>query len=186
MNIATPLRRLEMLPAVAKAGIVAGGYVAAILLSACIVLVYIHQTGGPDRDLYSAMYGFGDFLLFIAVFGMVSTLPTGLALFFMRQSRIFWVTLCVLALAVAGTGLATIAIMQLTPQQLAQSASLNAWAMLAFPRFFVSPLIAALFGLSLLIAPHAGYRWCLLGAASAEGASSVYGFFHWFAPLLFH
>jgi hypothetical protein len=33
-------------------------------------------------------------------------------------------------------------------------------------------------------APAARLRRCLFGAASAEGLSSIYGFFHWFAPLL--
>jgi hypothetical protein len=47
----------------------------------------------------------------------------------------------------------------------------------------VSPFLAAAFGLSALVAPEARLRWWLFGAASAEGLSSIYGFFHWFAPL---
>jgi hypothetical protein len=58
--------------------------------------------------------------------------------------------------------------------------------MLAFPQIFLSPFLAAAFSLSALVAPEARFRWYLFGAASMEGVSSIYGFFHWFAPLFFH
>jgi hypothetical protein len=72
------------------------------------------------------------------------------------------------------------------PQKVALSASLGAWEVLAVPRILVSPFLAALFGLSALIAPAARFRRYLWGAAAIECVSSAYGFFHWFAPLLFH
>lgn len=87
-----------------------------------------------------------------------------------------------MALLVASTSLATVAVNLLEIQKVALSASLNVWAMLAFPRIFVSPFFAASFGLSALVAPEARFRWYLFGAASIEGVTSVYGFFHWFAP----
>jgi len=68
----------------------------------------------------------------------------------------------------------------------ALSTGLGTWAMLAFPRIFLSPLLAALFGLAALIAPAKRFRWYLFSAAGIEGIASVYGFFHWFAPLFFH
>jgi hypothetical protein len=178
--------RIRALPALAKVGIVVGGYVAAILFAVCVVSIYISQTSGPDRQSYAAMFDFGDSLLFLAVFGVVSTIPTGLALVFLRQSRAFWVACSVTALAIASTALAAVAVTLLTTQTVALSASLNAWAGLAFPRIFVSPFLAASFGLSALVAPEARFRWFLFGAAGTEGVASVYGFFHWFAPLFFH
>ena len=90
----------------AKVGLVLGGYVAAILSAFGVVLLYINQTNEPDRDASSGMYAFGDALLFIAVFGIVSTIPTGVALVFLRQSRKFWIAFCVVALIVACTSLA--------------------------------------------------------------------------------
>ena len=176
---------MKTLPAVAKAGIVVGGYVAAILLAFCVISIYINQTSGPDRDASAGMYAFGDSLLFIAVFGVVSTIPTGLALVFLRQSRSFWIALSVVALVVASTSLAAVAVILWTPQKLALSASLDIWEALSVPRLFVSPFFAASFGLSALVAPQARFRWSLFGAASVEGVSAVYGFFHWFAPLFF-
>jgi hypothetical protein len=171
---------MQTLPAMAKAGIVVGGYVAAILLALCVVSIYINQTSGPGRDASAGMYAFGDSLLFLAVFGVVSTIPTGLALVFLRQSRKFWICISVVALVVASTSLAAIAAVLLEQQTPAFNASLSAWTPLAVLRILVSPLLAGLFGLSALAAPEARFRWYLFGAASVEGASSIYGLFHWF------
>jgi hypothetical protein len=174
---------MKTLPALAKAGIVVGGYFAAILIAIGVVFIYINFTSGPDRDASSGMYAFGDSLLFIAVFGVVSTIPTGLTLVFLRQSRLFWITLCVLALVVASTSLAAVAVIMSQSQKLMPSASL--WPGLSAIRLFMSPFIAASVGLSALFAPEAGFRRYLFGAAAMEGVSSVYGFFHWYALLFF-
>ena len=167
----------------AKAGLVVGGYFAAILLAFGVVFIYINFTSGPDRDASSGMYAFGDSLLFIAVFGVVSTIPTGLTLVFLRQSRKFWISLCVVALVVASTSLAAIAVIMSESHKFMPSASL--WPGLSAIRLFVSPFIAASDGLSALIAPEARFRRYLFAAASLEGVSSVYGFFHWFALLFY-
>src|SRR5450432_2905946 len=106
MQILSPLHRLKTLPTAAKFGIVAGGYIAAALLAFCVVYLYIDLTAGPDRDEYGGMYAFGDSLLFIAVFGVVAIIPTGLAFVFLQQSRKFWVACCFAAVAVASTSLA--------------------------------------------------------------------------------
>jgi hypothetical protein len=174
---------MKTLPAMAKAGIVVGGYFAAILIAIGVVFIYINFTSGPDRDASSGMYAFGDSLLFIAVFGVVSTIPTGLTLVFLRQSRKFWILLCVVALVVASTSLAAIAVIMSESHKFMPSASL--WPGLSAIRLFVSPFIAASDGLSALIAPEARFRRYLFGAASLEGVSSVYGFSHWFALLFY-
>lgn len=181
MPLASSLHRMQTLPAVAKAGIVAAGYFAAILLGVGVTSTYIDHTGGPDRDLYSGMYAFGDSLVFLAVFGTASTVPTALALVFLRQSRRFWAALSVAALIIASTSLAAVAVIVLE-QQMPLFTSLNAWSALAVLRIFGAPFLAGLFGLSALAAPEPGFRRYLLGAALAEGVTAVYGFLHWFAP----
>lgn len=172
------LYRIKALPVAAKVGIVVGGYALAFLFAFCAVAIYISQTDGPDREAYAAMYAFGDALLFVAVFGVGSIVPTVSVLIFLRQSSIFWIICCVVALAVASTSLGAVAAILL--------ASNNAWAVLAVPRIFVSPFLATLFGLPALIVPAARFRWYLFGAAGIEGITRVYGFFHWFAPIFFH
>lgn len=183
MQMASLLNRMKALPAAAKVGIVVGGYVTAILLAFGVVSVYVHQTGGSDRTTYGAMYSFGDDLLFIAVFGVISIIPTGSALLFLRQSRSCWFALSLGALVVASTSLGAVVLTAMPSQTL--SASFTVWSMVAFPRLFVSPFLAVAFGLSALIAPKSRSRWYLFGAASTEGLGSVFGFLHWFAPLFF-
>ena len=185
MRVLSLLHRMKALPVPAKVGMVLGGYALAILFAFCLVAIYISQTSGPERDASAGMYAFGDALLFIAVFGVVSIIPTGLALAFLRQGPTFWVVCCVVALLVASTSLVMVGLNVLEPMG-ALSTGLSIWAMLAFPRIFLSPLLAALFGLAALIAPAKRFRWYLFSAAGIEGIASVYGFFHWFAPLFFH
>ena len=84
-----------------------GGYLAALLVAVGIIWLYIEATSGLDRGLLG-MYWFGDLLLFIAIFGAVSIVPTGLTLVFLRQSRGFWNACAIVALLVAGTALAEV------------------------------------------------------------------------------
>jgi hypothetical protein len=184
MQIASTWHRLKALPGVAKAGIVVGGYIAAILLAVCVVWIYIELTSGPDRDLSSGMHAFGDMLLFIAVFGLVSIVPTGLALAFMRGRRIFWRVLSLLALVVVSTGIASVPAVLWVPHEVSLGASLDAWAALSGPRIFVSPFLAASFGLATLLAPRGRIRWSMLGATGAEAMVSLFGFVYW-AALIF-
>ena len=45
---------------VAKVGIVAGGYSAAFAVAYAMVGIYVAGTSGPDRQVYGAMFAFGD------------------------------------------------------------------------------------------------------------------------------
>lgn len=63
--------------------------------------------------------------------------------------------------------------------------STSLWVMLAVHRIFMAPFLLAAFGLAVLIAPAAGFRWWMFAAASMEVATSVYGSFRWFAPMFF-
>jgi hypothetical protein len=57
---------MQMLPAVAKAGIVVGGYATEILAAFCVVTMSIHQASGFDRHASAGMHAFGDSLLMFA------------------------------------------------------------------------------------------------------------------------
>ena len=168
---------MQTLPALAKAGIVVFGYGAALLVALGVVWAYIEFTAGPQREESGGMYAFGDFLLFVAVFGMVSTIPTIVTLILLRQSRPFWIFMSVAALAVASTSIAEVVAMLAVPQ------STNLFVMLAFPRLFMSPFFAAAFGMAAWAAPDRQFRWCLLAAMAMECAGAAYCFFHWFVPL---
>jgi len=186
MQLVSSLHRVNALPALAKVGIVTGGYFAAILFATFVVWLSIVYSGVPEaeREASAGMYGFGEALLFLAAFGALSIVPTACALVFLRQKRGFWVACSALALIVGGTSLVTVALDVLAPK-VALGTVLNMWAMLAFPWIFLSPFLAATFGLSALVAPDSLFRRCLFGAAAMEASSSVYGFLRWFAPLIF-
>ena len=98
-----------------KVALVVTGYVVALLVAAGVVAVYVALTDSPDRQASSGMCAFGDGLLFLAVFGVVGAVPTGVALFFLRSWRRCWPALAVAALITAipgalalGFGLATV------------------------------------------------------------------------------
>jgi hypothetical protein len=69
----------------AKLGLVLGGYVAACLVASGAVYVYQLFTQDAISQASAGMYAFGDFILFVGVFGVLAFLPTGLALYFLLR-----------------------------------------------------------------------------------------------------
>jgi hypothetical protein len=67
-----------------KIGTVLIGYVIAILIAGAAVAIQVATTNGPDAQASSGMYAFGDAMLFVAIFGLCSLVPTVMALFFLR------------------------------------------------------------------------------------------------------
>src|SRR6267142_196801 len=64
-----------------KVGVVAVGYLAALLVASAAVAIRLAHTSGPDAQASSGMYAFGDALLFVVVFGVAALVPSGAALF---------------------------------------------------------------------------------------------------------
>ena len=63
-------------------GLVIGGYLLACLIASGAV--YAYQSLNQSAAQASAgMYAFGDLILFVAIFGVLALLPTGLALYFL-------------------------------------------------------------------------------------------------------
>jgi hypothetical protein len=165
----------------AKLGIVLAGYAAALLAACGAVGVRVANTSGPDAQASAGMYAFGDGLLFLAVFGFAALLPTGMSLFFLRPYRLFWVALSAAAVAVALTGLAAVLIYVLASWGSLQGLTWESLAALAVLRMLASPLLAACFIVSILIAPTPSSRWALLAATGIESMAAAYASFHWFA-----
>src|SRR6267143_1849606 len=167
----------------ARVGLVLGGYVVAFVVASALVSVYVAATSGPDRQAYSAMYGFGDDLLFLAVFGIAAVPASGAALFLLKPYRAFWLALSIAALGVAATGLA--ALIGYVAARTADAPSLlHTWSALAALRILVAPLVALSFLLSGLLAPNRSARFALLVATVIEAAVFAYVAFVWFHPLV--
>ena len=170
---------------VVKVGLVVAGYVVAFLVAFAVVAIRVAATSGPDRQAYSVMYGFGDDLLFLAVFGVVAVPPTSAALFFLRPYRSFWLVLSVVALCIATTGLAAL-IDYVAPRTAHASSILQAWSALAGLRILGAPLFALAFLLSGLFAPNRSSRIALLVATAIEAAIFASVAFIWLHPFRSH
>ena len=164
-----------------KITLVLAGYVVAFALASIAVAVRVSFTSGPDAQASSGMYAFGDLLLFMAVFGGVGLLPTGLGLVFLRSSRRFWRILSAIAVAIAATGVTAIVLFAIGRSATAPPA-LRAWDALAVLRILPAPLFAVAFLIAGVISPHRASRWALLAACGIEIAVCAYAGFVWFGP----
>ena len=160
-----------------KIALVVTGYVVAVLVAAGVVAVYIALTDSPDRQASSGMYAFGDSLLFLAVFGVVGSIPTGAALFYLRSWPRYWPVLAVAALIIAATG--ALALAEYLAVWSGASTLLGAWSAFSVLRILVAPFLALGFGLATVFAPSRSPRLALLAATLAEAA--VFG--GWVAAL---
>jgi hypothetical protein len=171
-------RRRPMRP-VAKASLVALGYVAALAVTLLVAGIHLAETTGPDRQ--GGMSAFGDSLMLLAVFGLGAVPATGAALFFLRPHPAFWLTLSIASLATASTS-AIAAVIHATPSAVEPSSSLQAWSAFAALRILAAPLLAMLWLLSGLFAPNRSARLSLIAASLIETAAFAYVAFGWFHP----
>jgi hypothetical protein len=169
----------------ARVGLVLGGYVVAFVVASALVAVYVAATSGPDRQASSGMYGFGDDLLFLAVFGIAAVPASGAALFFLKPYRSFWLALSVAALGIAATGLAAV-IGYVAARTADAPPLLQTWSALAVLRILVAPLFALSFLLCGLLAPNRSSRFALLLATVVEAAVFAYVAIIWFHPFGAH
>jgi len=119
------------------------------------------------------MQAFGDLLLFLGMFGGLSLIPTGLALFFLRKSLRFWTVFSILCLAFACTGPVAAVLVQ---------PSWGAMEIVKIPRILGAPLFCLAFLISAVLAPPSSWRpraltrRLFLVAAAIEAAVSAYAF----------
>src|SRR5262249_24758338 len=76
-------KRLNAMTICVKVAMVVGGYIAAVVVAAAVLAIYVATTSAPDRQASAGMYAFGDMILFVAVLGVALVPPTLLALFFL-------------------------------------------------------------------------------------------------------
>lgn len=147
--------------AIAKVGIICGGYLAAFGIAPLAVTLYIAATSNIDRVTYSGMSACGDSLVFLFAFGAAAVAPTAIALFFLRPYRQFWSVLSAVALAIAATGLIA-GIDYVAAGFPNASAVVQSWSAFAVLRIIVAPLFAGAFCLAGLFAPNRNTRTALL------------------------
>ena len=152
-----------------KALLVAVGYAAAAAAGmAAARLQNMRGSGHSD-----GMVAFSETLVFVFVFGLASLLPTGAALYWLRAHAGFWIVISRLALSVAVTAVAAVLLVMLAPEM--------SWAAIGLLRLFLTPLLAAGFVLSAVLAPDRSSRALLSIAAALESAGALYGYVRLFA-----
>ena len=166
----------------AKAGLVVGGYAAALAVAWLVVTIYQAATSGADRQNYDMMFACGDSLLFLAVFGLAAVPATAAALFLLKPRAAFWRVLAVASLAIAATAVAGL-VGHFASAGFGSSSSLRTWSAFGTLRIFFSPLFAIFFLLAGLIAPIRPARISLLIAAMVEAAVFVCVFVTWLPAL---
>lgn len=176
----TLLHSRDFMRPLVKVGLVVTGYVVAFV-AAAVVAIHVAATSGPYRQGAGGMYGFGDDLLFLAVFGLAAVPPTSAVLFFLRPYRAFWLVLSVVALSIASTGLAAL-IVYVAPRTDDVRSILHTISALSPLRVLVAPLFALTFLLSCLFAPNRSSRVALLVATVIEAAVFAYVASIWFHP----
>ena len=156
---------------VAKAGLIAAGYVAALAIAWLVVQLYDAVRGnGPDAQ--GGMFAFGESLLFLGVFAVAAVPATGAAFFLLRTRPAFWAVFTAAALIVALTSLAA-TLTYYAPRAFEGSPILQAWSMFAPLRILAAPLFAPLFLLAGLIAPTRRVRVYLFAATAMETVAFV-------------
>ena len=91
-----------------RLALVLAGYTLALAASAVSVALYDRGFSPADSQAMGGMIAGGEMMLGGAVFCLLSLLPTGLALWFLRGSRRFWSAFSVAGLAFAIAGLAAV------------------------------------------------------------------------------
>jgi len=161
-----------------KVSLVAVGYIGAFAIALAVRTAYIAATSGADRQMYAAMFDFGDDLLFLGVFGVASVVPSATALFFLRPYRRFWRVLSVIAVIAATTAIA--ALLDARSWRAADARSIaHAWSALASLKILITPLFALGFFVCGVMAPSRIPRLTLLVATAVE----VSVFVLWFGSL---
>ena len=166
-----------------KATWVALGYAAAFGLACMAMAAHQAILDPADPQASGGMQAFGDLLLFVGVFGVASLLPTGLALYWLRQHQGFWQAISSLGLLLALTGVAA-ALLHAVGRHVAPHSVLGALAAFSVLRLLLSPLCALALGLGSLLTAFTAQRRLLLLATALELLACAYIAVAWVMPLL--
>lgn len=149
-----------------RIGVVVVGYFLAAAVAFLAVLLRQHFMDPADALASSGMHAWGDVMMFVEVFCIVGLVPTTLALFWLRAVPRFWRGLAFVAVVVALTGPAWLALA-------AVSAPQSLWAIAAPLRVMAMPVGGGFWFVSGVFAPAKRERWLLWGAALIEATGFV-------------
>jgi len=149
---------------------IVGGYGVAFALAILAVQVRLWLTDTPDAQASAGMYAFVDGMLFLAVLGLLSLLPTAALLTSFGSSRALWAAVAGLALIVAASGLVAVALFAAMRLRLpfASDPTFETLAALSVLRLLPAPLIFLALTLAAAIAPPSLARRALMASLGVE------------------
>ena len=162
-----------------KIGIVIAGYILALV--GAFVLTYIRElaTQGTDAQASQGMFGFGQDILFLLVFGGLALIPTVLAFYFLRASEKFWNGFALLCLVFSIVGIVVVMTNALINARIlhiseSSSAVISLFGVLGA---FGGPILITGFLVLAVIAPARHPRILLLASAGLEIVGELYVLF---------
>lgn len=165
-----------------KLAIVLAGYASAFVASGLAVAVYDRRFTPADNQAMGGMIAGGEMMYGCAVFGLVSIVPTGLALWFLRGSRKFWAAFSAAGLAFAVIGLAAVLTPLVARRAMVSLPALVLVGLLGLVQMLGSPLWIAGFLLFAALAPARELRRRMLLAAAIEIVVAACALVHFLVP----
>lgn len=166
-----------------RLSLVLGGYALAFVTSGVCVVLYDRRWTAQDNQTMGGMIAGGEMLLGFAVFCLVSLVPTGLALWFLRDSRRFWSAFTTAGLVFASTGLAAVLLPLAVGRGAMGTVPALVWVdVLAIAQMFGSPLWIGGFLLFAVLAPAPDLRRRMLVATAIEVVIAGCGLVHFLVP----
>jgi len=167
----------------AKLGLVLAGYALAFAASSIAVAIYDRRFSPADNQAMGGMIAGGEMMYGFAVFALVSLVPTGLALWFLRGSRKFWSPFTAVGLAFAIAGLAAVLIF-LAARGAKPSGPMLVVDLLSLVQMLGSPLWIGGFLLFAVLAPARDLKKRMLVAAAIEVVIAACALVHFLVPAL--
>ncbi len=167
-----------------KWGVVAGGYAAALAAGLLAGWAYDRSIPAAVRDASSGMYGFGQLLAAVAVFGFTALLPTIAALVFLRPYAPLWRTLSGVAVAFAAAGLVAALVFTFGAYPNDGPGALGSLFALAHMLGF--PLWTLAFGIFAVLTPDRGSRRRWVAALGIELVVAAFSIVHFAGAYVRH
>ncbi|NOT32842.1 MAG: hypothetical protein HOP12_01595 [Candidatus Eisenbacteria bacterium] len=166
-----------------QVALVFAGYLLAFVASGLSAFFYDRSFSPADSQAMSGMIAGGTMFLAGGVFCLISIVPTGLALWFLRESRRFWAAFSFAGLLFAIVGLALSIAAVTTRGGMSREPLFALVSFLGIVQMFGSPLWIGGFLLFALLAPARDLRRRMLVAAAIEVGIAACGLLHFFAPV---
>jgi hypothetical protein len=163
-------------------GLVLAGYGAALAASVISAALFDRGFSPSDQQAMGGMIAGGEMMLGGAVFGLVSVVPTGLALWFLRGSRRFWSAFTVAGLGFAIVGLAAAFTALASGGEMTRAPVLAFVDFLGIVQMLGAPIGLGGFLLFAALAPARDLRRRMLVAAAIECAIGACAIVHFLLP----